>query len=188
MNQTPEEKARLEALGHHQAVTYINSLAKQHQEIELQNLREIHCLIFTQSWPEIAGRFRTESVEITGTSYLPSHWQQVPSLAYQVLASLNFRIKQTPPVNVVAIIELAAQAHYDMAAIHPFRDGNGRVARLLLNYVLRYFGLPYVVLPKDSREQYLDTLEAANAGNIMPFVDFVAEQYERTLDRLLKVP
>jgi Fic family protein len=181
----PETKARLEAAGHQAALSYVDGLAEQKAPLYQVELLKLHRLIFAQSWPEIAGRFRIENVEITGTSYLPSHWHQVPTLVYQALGALNYRLARLDSDDVQNIIGSAAQAHYDIAAIHPFRDGNGRVARLVLNYVFRYFDLPYVVIPREERDRYLDALEAANRGDMTLFTNFVAEQYEHSLDHML---
>jgi Fic family protein len=181
----PEIKARLEAAGHQAALSYVDRLAEQKTSLYQVELLKIHRLIFSQSWPDIAGRFRIENVEIAGTSYLPPHWRQVPILVYQALGALNYRLARLDSDDVQCIIGAAAQVHYDIAAIHPFRDGNGRVARLVLNYVFRYFDLPYVVIPREERDRYLDALEAANRGDMALFTDFVAEQYEHSLDQVL---
>jgi len=180
-----QAKAQLEAAGHQAALSLMDDLAAQKTPLGQAELREMHRLLFAQSWPESAGRFRTENIEITGAAYLPPHWLRVPELTYQALASLNYRLEQTPEDKPAAIVELAAQAHYDVAAIHPFRDGNGRIARLLLNYVFRYFGMPYVIIPREQRERYLNALDAANLGDMQPFITLTAEQYERSLDLAL---
>jgi Fic family protein len=181
----PESKARLEAAGHQAALSYMDGLAELKAPLYEVELLKLHRLIFARSWPEIAGRFRIENVEITGTSHLPPHWRQVPTLVHQALGALNHRLTELDSDDVQGVVESAAQAHYDIAAIHPFRDGTGRVARLVLNYVFRYFDLPYVVIIREERDRYLDALEAANQGDMTLFTNFVAEQYERSLDQLL---
>lgn len=183
MSLTPQDKAKLEAAGHQAALSLMDNLAAQKTALGQAELREMHRRLFAQSWPESAGRFRTENIEITGTAFLPPHWQQVPALTYQILTSLDYRLTQTQGNETAAIVEMAAQAHYDISAIHPFRDGNGRIARLILNYVFRYFDLPYVVIPLEVRDRYLDALEAANEGDMTPFIALTSEQYERSLDQ-----
>jgi len=182
---TPETKSRLEAAGHEAALSHIETLTDHKTPFGQIELLEIHRLIFARSWPDIAGRFRTENVELARTSYIPPHWQQVPILTHQALGRLNYRLSAMNPHPLPPIVALAAEAHYNLAAIHPFRDGNGRVARLVLNYVFLYFELPYVVIPSEKRDRYVDTLEAANRGDLAPFTDLVAEQYERSLDQML---
>lgn len=147
MTISPKQKALLEAAGHKSALLYVDQLALTKTLIGFIELREVHRLIFVQSWPEIAGKFRSENVEIAGTSYLPPHWQQVTTLLYQALHALEHGLFRLYPNDIKRIVELAAQTHYDLTSIHPFRDGNGRVARLIMNYVFRSHLLPYVTIP-----------------------------------------
>lgn len=70
----------------------------------------------------------------------------------------------------------SAYAHYSFVCIHPFADGNGRVARALASaYLYRNPGVPLIVYA-DQKVQYLDTLESADAGNPEPFIRFVASR------------
>lgn len=142
MNIAPDAKARLEAAGHQAALLYMDELAKRKATVMHIELLEMHHRLFAQSWPEIAGRFRNENIDIARTSYLAPHWQHVPALTYQVLATFNEQIKKIERANLLGIATLAAQVHYDIVSIHPFRDGNGRIARCMLNYVFRYFECP----------------------------------------------
>ncbi|PIO71648.1 Fic family protein [Teladorsagia circumcincta] len=78
-------------------------------------------------------------------------------------------------------IERAAIAHYKLVVVHPFIDGNGRTARLLLNLILMRAGFPPVILPVESRAEYYATLHTANLGDLRPFVRYVARHTENTL-------
>jgi len=79
-------------------------------------------------------------------------------------------------------IEYAALAHYKLVYIHPFVDGNGRTSRLLMNLILMQGGYPPVIVRKQDRLAYYRHLATANEGDIRPFVRFVGECTERTLD------
>jgi Fic family protein len=83
-------------------------------------------------------------------------------------------------------VELAALLHYKFVRIHPFDDGNGRVARLLMNYVLYCFELPPVVIKSSDKKRYLQALNRADAGNEQAFVDYIAQQLEWSLELSLK--
>jgi len=61
-------------------------------------------------------------------------------------------------------VEFASEAHLRFVIIHPFRDGNGRVGRLLMNLLLIRCGYPIAVLPVTRRTEYIDSLEAAQSG------------------------
>jgi Fic family protein len=81
---------------------------------------------------------------------------------------------------------IAAMLHYKFVCIHPFDDGNGRVARLLMNYVLLKHGLPPVVIKSAEKKQYLAALNRADAGDLEAFVDYIARQLEWSLQLALK--
>jgi Fic family protein len=78
-------------------------------------------------------------------------------------------------------VELAALAHYKFAYIHPFADGNGRTARLLMNLILMQAGFPPVIIPIEHRTQYTTTLRTANDGDLRPFIRFIAAHTNHTL-------
>lgn len=79
----------------------------------------------------------------------------------------------------------AALAHYKLVHIHPFSDGNGRTSRLLMNMILMQTGYPPVIIHKQHRHTYYENLQIANTGDVRPFVRFIAECTEQTLDLFL---
>lgn len=83
-------------------------------------------------------------------------------------------------------IVLAALLHYKFVRIHPFDDGNGRISRLLVNYVLLKNNLPPIVIKSDDKKNYLDALNKADTGNIDAFVEYIAEQLMWSLDISIK--
>lgn len=83
-------------------------------------------------------------------------------------------------------VELAALLHYKLVRIHPFDDGNGRIARLLMNYVLTKNDLPPVVIKSADKQNYLFALHRADAGDLNAFVRYIAEQLEWSLEISLK--
>lgn len=98
-------------------------------------------------------------------------------------------------------VELAALLHYRYIRIHPFEDGNGRIARLLINYVLLRHGYPMIVIRTDDKQNYLRILhrcdvevgltpsDGANAtiGQIAPFVNYIGSVVEERLQYILNV-
>lgn len=73
-------------------------------------------------------------------------------------------------------VALAALLHYNFVRIHPFDDGNGRLSRLLMNYVLFKHELPPVVIKSADKKDYLRALSEADAGNLAPFIEYVSQQ------------
>lgn len=83
-------------------------------------------------------------------------------------------------------VTLAAMLHYKFVRIHPFDDGNGRVSRLLMNYVLMRNGLPPVIIKSKDKDNYLRALHQADIGDYEPFIDYIAEQLLWSLDISIK--
>lgn len=83
-------------------------------------------------------------------------------------------------------VELAARMHYRFVRIHPFDDGNGRLSRLLMNYVLLRAGYPAVVIKSEDKRGYLNALHDADAGNLESFVAYIAKQEAWSLELALK--
>ena len=83
-------------------------------------------------------------------------------------------------------VTLAALLHYKFVRIHPFDDGNGRLARLLMNYVLLWNDLPPIIIKSADKQTYLRALHIADIGDFEPFIMYIAEQLEWSLRIALK--
>jgi len=80
-------------------------------------------------------------------------------------------------------IEIAAKLHHEFVLIHPFGDGNGRTARLLVNYILMNAGYPSIIVPAPEKDRYLAALRQADAGDLQPLTDFLAKCAVTALER-----
>lgn len=87
--------------------------------------------------------------------------------------------KETP-------VLLAALVHYRFVRIHPFDDGNGRTARLLMNYILLKNNLPLVVIKSEAKKDYLAALNKADTGDTSAFVQYIGQQLLWSLDLSIK--
>ena len=83
-------------------------------------------------------------------------------------------------------VALAALIHYKLVRIHPFDDGNGRISRLLMNYVLLKNELPPIVIKSNDKHNYLSALNSADAGDVNSFIQYIAQQLVWSLDLSIK--
>jgi Fic family protein len=126
----------------------------------------------------IQGGYRDSQVGITGSNWKPPAAPEVPRLMDGMFAEYKKKKRALHPV------ELAAWLHNRTAQIHPFTDGNGRTARLLMNWVLMKNKFPPAIIENRNKQEYYAAIEKADAGNEKPFVEFLArellQQYTKT--------
>jgi Fic family protein len=172
-------REHLEAINHKHAIDFVEALARGVEPLTENNLRQIHALVLKAIDDEEAGRYRQGQVRISGSEYVPPDPSAVPGLMHDFAEWLNGEAQSFPPV------EGAALAHFRLVDIHPFTDGNGRTARLLMNLILLREGYPPAVVRREDRLAYYDALDRAHAGEMEPFCLMMAEAVERSLDVFL---
>jgi len=170
-------REHLEAINHKHAIDFVEALAAKAEPITEHNIRQTHALILRTIDDENAGAYRKGQVYITGSTYVPPVAIEVPPLMQELVAWINSAeaIELHP-------VERAALAHFRLVHIHPFVDGNGRTARLLMNLILIREGYPPAVIRRERRPEYYDALDRAHEGATDPFVALVAEEAERSLN------
>ena len=171
-----------EALGHSDAYDYIYKLAKKDVVFTENNVKELHKLFYHRIDEARAGKYRKEKVFISGSKYpLPSP-EQIPSLMYEFMTTKLAYITKLHPVDYSAI------AHKELVFIHPFIDGNGRVARLLMNLILLQKGYCIAIIPPILRRDYINALEKAHTNDIefRKFIALAVRETQRDYLRLLK--
>ncbi len=150
----------LEVIGHKEAIDYVESLSKQKQTLGEWEIKQIHNLILRKITPEEAGRYRQLDVKAAGTNYLyPAHYL-ISQLMEDFIDWLNSETARN-----LHPVEYATVAHYRFVSIHPFRDGNGRTGRLLMNLLLLRAGYPIVVISNQQRNDYINALAYGQNNN-----------------------
>lgn len=172
-------KDHLEALDHFDALRYVRELARDPRPLSETDIRNLHRLTMQRSQPEIAGRYADQGrfgVTDQGRHAFPSP-AEVPALMGDFAGWLG-TCSDTP--------ETAFAAHRRLVEIHPFNDGNGRTARLLMNLVLiRGFYPPVAVRPED-RPAYIDALQAAqDPRGVAAFDRLLYGRLDTTMDEYL---
>jgi len=169
----------LEAKNHPEAIKFVEKLVETRSELTEDVILQVHKLIMSNV-VEDAGHYRTMGVRITGASFMPPPSLEIRPRMNELLKWLRENPDEHTP------IELAAVFHHRFVQIHPFLEGNGRTARLLMNAILMKSGYPFIAIVSNlDRPKYLKTLMEADLGNTTTFVNFIARCVERTLDMYL---
>ncbi|RPJ78275.1 MAG: Fic family protein [Alphaproteobacteria bacterium] len=171
-------REHLEASNNAKAFDRMEELAKKKRAIDHVTIQEIHEIV-TRGILEDAGRYRTRNVRIAGAAKTPPDWSKIVKLMNDLIEKIA-ESKAHP-------IETASFLHHRFVEIHPFSDGNGRVARLLTNLYLIARDYPPVVLKKEDRGKYYKSLRAADAGNPGPFANFIAKAVDENLTLYLSI-
>ena len=172
-------KDHLEAIDHHEAIGYVRDLARQATPLTETDIRTLHSLIVKRSAPDIAGRYADQGRYVltdAGRHSFPPP-SQVPPLMGDFAAWLR---------GAPATPETAFTAHRRLVDIHPFNDGNGRTARLLMNLLLLRGGYPPVAVRLEDHSAYIAALQQAQAGQgEAAFNRLLHERLDAALDEYL---
>ncbi len=158
--------------------------------ITLAELREIHRLVVEPAWRhspradrdprEGPGSFRRHDINPFSSGMTPPPWPDVPPLVTEWLKAAS-----KPPADASYHVVLLAELHSWFERIHPFRDGNGRTGRLVLNLMLVRGGYPPAVIYKKDRQKYLRGLERADADDSGLLGELLARAVKYGIDRFL---
>lgn len=166
----------LEAVNHAQAWDFISTLHK-HKRADLtqQQLLDLHRLILQKIDDTNAGRYRSVPVRIAGSRAIMPNPMKVPRLMDEFF---NWLTKAQDNE-----LMIAADAHFRLVSIHPFVDGNGRTARLLMNLLLTQAGYPPAIIRKEDRKRYIDSIEAGQLGkSLNDYYMLIFESIDRSLE------
>ncbi len=176
-------REHLEVVGHQDAIGYVESLAQKDTAIGEWEIRQIHSLLLMVIDRTEAGRYRQLDVKAAGTEHMyPPHYL-VPELMAEFVEWLNSDVvQQLHPV------DYAAEAHCRFVGIHPFRDGNGRTGRLLMNLLLLRLGYPVIVIRNEQRAEYIEALvQAQQQNSLVAFQELLLEAAQDSLVQVLQV-
>jgi Fic family protein len=163
----------LEAVDHYNAVLWMRELAAKTTPVDESIVRELHRRIVFRSQPEIGGIYSTLPRRIAGSPVIFPNPVKIP----QLMEAYGEWVGKAQPVPAASF-----EAYYRLVAIHPFADGNGRTARLLMNLLLLREGYPPVAVRPEDRKTYLDTLEQASVqDDLKPFQTFMHRRLDATL-------
>jgi len=175
-------REHLEAINHKEAIGFVEDMVDASKEITGWNIKSIHQLVLKGIDDRIAGKYRNANVRIGGARHTPPDHVHVEKEMENLVHWYKGSAQNMHPV------ERAAHLHTKFVGIHPFEDGNGRTARLLLNFELMKQGYPPAIIDNKNRKAYYDALDAFCADNNPDdFIKIVALRVADSLDQYLEL-
>lgn len=165
--------------GHADAWQYVKENVKNNIPLSENLIKDIHERVVPIRG--VGGIYRTVPVYIRGAQHVPPNYKKVRELMKYFIQDMNIK-------SFSSVAELAAWTHAEFVKIHPFQDGNGRTARLMLNYQLMLNNYPPINIKKDNVHEYFNALEMfAIRDDINPFKDLVQDNIEKSLDKFINM-
>lgn len=156
-------------------------ILKSKKDLSLQKVIEWHWKLFNKTKPDIAGKIRKYQVKIGGSKFMPPSPVEIYPMLTEFFQWYNKNKNKLHPV------ELAALAHLKFVTIHPFGDGNGRVSRLIMNFILNRKNHPMFDIPYRARNSYYNALERSQLKKENRiFLQWFVKKYIKEHKRYLK--
>lgn len=164
-------REHLEVINHRDAILFVENIVSNKEGLTQWNIKNIHALILKEIDRENAGKYRNVNVLISGANHNPPNHVQVDDLMINLLHEYHTSWSKYHPIIRAALL------HGEFVKIHPFVDGNGRTARLLLNFELMRNGYPPIILKKEHRVQYYESLDIAHTTkDYSRFIRLITQQ------------
>ena len=186
-------KDTLEITGHNEAINWVLEMIRGERPLTENFIRELHSLLLQDSYKESknekgeiiprkisSGRYKitpNHVQTVTGEIFYFATPEETPAKMFDLINWYNEKAneKESNPILI------AAEFHYKFIRIHPFDDGNGRTARILMNFILMQFGFPPVIIKTEDKANYFAALQMADVGNIESFITYIATNLNHSL-------
>ena len=192
-------KDHLEMTGHDEAIKQIEEVIRQERPLTESIIRELHTLILKEPYERPAqtaygiptvrriavGEYKTSPNHVltrTGEMFYFASPEETAAKMAELMAWYNENVTREG-INAVLF---ATEFHYRFIRIHPFDDGNGRLARLLMNFILMLKGYPPAIIKTEDKDAYYNALQQADSGNLDFFFNYLCEQLIRSLEIMIK--
>jgi Fic family protein len=191
-------KDHFEITGHNEAINWVMDVVKGDYPLTENFIRELHALLLKESYEVDAitpdgkptkkrinvGSYKTSANHVqtkTGEIFYFATPEETPAKMHDLLVWYNEKIAEAQFNPIL----LASEFHYKFIRIHPFDDGNGRTARILMNFILMKYDYPPVIIKTEDKANYFGVLQLADAGNIEAFIEYIAENLMHSLQIMI---
>ncbi|WP_202707735.1 ImmA/IrrE family metallo-endopeptidase [Sporosalibacterium faouarense] len=160
---TSEYKDIIEVVGHASLYDY---LINTEENISVYKILKLHKLLYQYApYSEYGGSTRKTNNYVSSSKFETVDFNEIGNRMFELDQELNQLIKNKDEISLCDYIEMCVMIHYKITIIHPFHDGNGRVSRAMLNWLLKLKNLPPIYLRADKKERYYDALMTADTTN-----------------------
>ena len=189
-------KDHLDIKGHDEAIKFILTLVKEHDYILTEaDIRNLHQMILKEPfWVDAItvdgqstkkeikiGQYKSSSNHVkTPTGEI--HYYSTPEQTPILMGELMQWFKEASLDSTIHPLVTATLFHHQFTAIHPFDDGNGRMARLLMNLILLQHSFPPIVIKQNDRNNYYQVLRQADAGEYIPITEYMSDLLKHSLE------
>ena len=188
----PLEHSNMEK-DHYNALKFIVKEAGEKRKISPELIRAVSARVMhstgqvynvaTGSFDSSKGEYRKVGV-FAGETTFPN-FQKVEGLVKALCENLEKKIDKG--ISTLDIYDMAFDFHFDLVSIHPFADGNGRVSRLMMNYILVYHDQSPAIINKEHRNQYFQSLEESREiEDNTPMRKFMYEQQTKEFEKQIE--
>jgi Fic family protein len=191
-------KDHFEITGHNEAIDWVLDMVKNTTPLTENFIRQLHQLLLKEPYEVDAitpdGKPTKRKIAVGTYKTMPNHVktktgevfyfatpEETPAKMHDLLEWFREKAEN----NDVNPIILAAEFHYRFIRIHPFDDGNGRTARILMNFILMQFQYPPVIIKTEDKDNYFIAIQLADTGNIEAFVDYIAKNLVYSLEIMI---
>jgi Fic family protein len=192
-------KDHLDIRGHNTAIDFLLGVVKEEDSLSEAYIGKLHTMLLVEPYirkvktPQ--GIISTQKINLGKYKTIPNHVrtsdgelhyyispEETPAKMRELVEWYNAAITQSD----IHPLVIASLFHHKFVAIHPFDDGNGRLARILMNMILLHNQYPPVVIKADDQQNYYDLLSQADTGQHQPFVDHITQNMLASLNLFLK--
>jgi Fic family protein len=190
-------KDHLDIKGHNEAIEFLLGFVGNQETLTEVDIRNLHQIVLDENNEVDAetpdGRLIKKTIRAGQYKTLPNHVKTVTGEIHY------YATPEETPIRMQALMDwyketkeaahpvvLATLFHHEFVAIHPFDDGNGRIARMLMNLILMQGHFPPSVVKQEKRQEYYMALQSSDAGEYLPFLEFIAETVSDALDIYLR--
>ncbi len=172
----------LEATNHSYAISYVEQISTENSPLTENIIKNIHSLVLKSIDTSNAGIYRNQNVIISGATHVPPNHLLIQEQIKNLINMYNNDWINLHPICKASLL------HGEFVKIHPFIDGNGRTARLLMNFSLMKDKFIPIIITNDQRYKYYEALDKAHTTNEYDdFITLISERSDAILTRWLSI-